>query len=179
MVELDLIGERFGLLLVIDRTEKRKNRSVVWRCKCDCGNWSEVTSDCLRRGKTKSCGCRKDLIRKRKPYKDASLNALICKYKHKARKKKIPFELSKEEFRNITSKNCFYCGVEPKQFDKNSGNFGIYVYNGIDRIDNEEGYVLDNCVPCCKTCNYAKNTLSINDFMAWIEQLVNYRNSLK
>ncbi len=55
------IGERFGSLTVIKRTEKGyKNNPSKWLCKCDCGNTSVVFTSNLTRGYTKSCGrCRK------------------------------------------------------------------------------------------------------------------------
>ena len=34
----NLIGQTFGKLLVIEETSLRKNKSVVWKCKCECGN---------------------------------------------------------------------------------------------------------------------------------------------
>lgn len=53
----NLTGKRFTRLVVINMTEERKNRYVVWNCRCDCGNYIEVPSDQLRGGYTKSCGC--------------------------------------------------------------------------------------------------------------------------
>jgi len=53
----DLTGQRFGKLLVLEITGERKNRQVVWRCLCDCGNISCVVSGNLVGGFTKSCGC--------------------------------------------------------------------------------------------------------------------------
>lgn len=53
----DLSGQRFGKLTAIEPTDKRVDRSVVWRCKCDCGNVCYVLARNLRRGSTKSCGC--------------------------------------------------------------------------------------------------------------------------
>jgi hypothetical protein len=53
----DITGERFGRLIAIKRTGKKKNNSQVWECKCDCGNICEVSSGTLRSGKTNSCGC--------------------------------------------------------------------------------------------------------------------------
>jgi hypothetical protein len=55
--KLDLIGQRFGRLLVIKEFGKAKNRSIEWLCKCDCGNETIVPSQRLRNGDTKSCGC--------------------------------------------------------------------------------------------------------------------------
>ena len=53
----DMTGQRFGKLTVLEKTDKRtSNRSVIWKCKCDCGNLCEVPRDSLIKG-TKSCGC--------------------------------------------------------------------------------------------------------------------------
>lgn len=54
----NIIGQRFGRLVVIEKTDKRTNkREVVWKCKCDCGQECETTSNRLSRGTVKSCGC--------------------------------------------------------------------------------------------------------------------------
>lgn len=62
----DITGQRFGRLIALEPTEKRKNRKLVWKCQCDCGNITYVASDKLILGKTKSCRClQKELISKR------------------------------------------------------------------------------------------------------------------
>ena len=58
----DLIGKRYGKLVVIDngKGKKRKNSSMITPtviCKCDCGNIVEVVKSRLKSGHTKSCGC--------------------------------------------------------------------------------------------------------------------------
>ena len=53
----DLTGQKFGKLLVIEKTPERKNRQVVWKCQCDCGNITYVVGQALRSGHTQSCGC--------------------------------------------------------------------------------------------------------------------------
>ena len=54
----DLTGRRFGKLLVLSPTEKRADGgSVVWKCRCDCGNVAEVSAQRLNCGKVRSCGC--------------------------------------------------------------------------------------------------------------------------
>jgi hypothetical protein len=53
---LQLIGKRFGRLVVIKRSGT-KYRQPLWSCKCDCGKEIKTTSCLLIRGKTKSCGC--------------------------------------------------------------------------------------------------------------------------
>lgn len=54
----DLKNQRFGRLLVVEETEKRTDGgSVVWKCKCDCGNFIEVSSKRLINNINISCGC--------------------------------------------------------------------------------------------------------------------------
>ena len=44
------------------------------------------------------------------------------------------------------------------------------MHNGIDRVDSTMGYAIDNCVPCCKTCNIAKHTMTTIEFAGWINR---------
>lgn len=59
LAENDLSGKRFGMLVAIEPTRERKYNSVVWRCKCDCGNEAFVRADYLREWRFSSCGCNK------------------------------------------------------------------------------------------------------------------------
>ena len=54
---LDLIGQRFGRLIAIEPTNLRSNKNVVWLCRCDCGNTTNVRATHLVSGATRSCGC--------------------------------------------------------------------------------------------------------------------------
>lgn len=53
----DISGKRFGKLVAIEPTEKRIGTSVVWKCRCSCGNECLVPASSLLSGGTKSCGC--------------------------------------------------------------------------------------------------------------------------
>lgn len=53
---IDLTGQRFGRLTVIERSDS-KNGRATWLCKCDCGNTKVISGVDLRRGTIKSCGC--------------------------------------------------------------------------------------------------------------------------
>ncbi len=54
----DLTGMRFGRLIALEPTQRRADHgSVVWRCRCDCGQTAEVPAGRLKRGKVLSCGC--------------------------------------------------------------------------------------------------------------------------
>lgn len=86
------------------------------------------------------------------------------------------FELSEEEFKRLTSSNCFYCDLKPNAIfvpHKSSGSSekarirASYIHNGIDRVNNNKGYTLDNCVTACSVCNYSKRLLSIEQWNKW------------
>lgn len=53
---IDLVGQRFGRLVVLQRAEAGRG-SVTWRCRCDCGTDAEITTAGLRHWNTSSCGC--------------------------------------------------------------------------------------------------------------------------
>lgn len=53
----DLTGQKFGKLTAIENTGKKINGKYVWKCLCDCGNYTEVHSANLKNGSVKSCGC--------------------------------------------------------------------------------------------------------------------------
>ncbi len=55
---LNLVGEKFNRFIVIDFSHVSGNRAY-WKCICDCGEKTTVSSTHLRSGHTKSCGCLK------------------------------------------------------------------------------------------------------------------------
>ena len=55
--KLNLVGQRFGKLLVIEETKERQYSKVVWKCQCDCGNIIYLNTTRLTQGNDISCGC--------------------------------------------------------------------------------------------------------------------------
>lgn len=57
-----LIGETYGKLTVIEEAKDSPKRKYqrCWLCKCDCGNYTIVTTCDLHSGNTQSCGCQKN-----------------------------------------------------------------------------------------------------------------------
>lgn len=56
---IDLTGQRFGRLLVLEYRRAGGGGAAYWRCLCDCGTEKLVTGGSLRRNNTRSCGCLK------------------------------------------------------------------------------------------------------------------------
>ena len=54
---IDMTGQRYGRLSVIEMAGHNKHRQRLWRCVCDCGETTEVIGHLLRYGQTQSCGC--------------------------------------------------------------------------------------------------------------------------
>lgn len=132
-----------------------------WKVLCDCGNVSIVYAKTLREKTSTSCGCSFKL----KPG-DSSRNNIYRQYKRDSPKRGLVFELTIDQFTKITSSNCYYCGIEPRQTNKNQERYmAPYLYNGIDRVDNDVGYVFENCVAACVDCNYMKRKRTLEEFV--------------
>jgi len=54
---IDLTGKVFGRLTVVKRVGRTKHKHTLWVCKCSCGNETTTTTQSLRSGSTRSCGC--------------------------------------------------------------------------------------------------------------------------
>jgi hypothetical protein len=169
-------GKRFGHLVALLPVSRSESGAALWKCKCDCGNETLRIPSSLVRWENHSCGyCEFDWMQQihRKPLGIASFNALYGQYRKNSKGRKINFDLTKDEFRKITSLNCYYCGIEPHQYYRSIHNSGDYIYNGVDRLDSSKGYISDNVVPCCGVCNRAKSDMTVNEFIIWIERIHN------
>lgn len=173
----DLTGKCFGRLTVLaisHFTYSGRSKTYHYICSCSCGKEKTVSASNLRSKNTTSCGCLcKETASKkqRKAPGQATFNAVFLTYKNTAKRNNRIFDLTKEQFKNITSEKCNYCKRLPKTEKHNIYGNGSYVYNGIDRVDNNLGYVLTNVVTCCNICNRAKGTLTLEEFKKWINDL--------
>ena len=96
-----------------------------------------------------------------------NINQSFSSYIKEAKRRNFEFKLSKDIFNNIVKQNCHYCNeinTEKK-------------FNGIDRIDSNNGYILENCVSCCSLCNYLKNKMPIDTFIKRVQHIVTYSTS--
>lgn len=86
-------------------------------------------------------------------------------YKSRAKNKKIDFELSFTQFDYMCKQNCTYC--DASCLEKSIG---------VDRVDNNEGYLITNSVPSCWDCNRSKSDMSLSEFKNQVDR---YRNTNK
>lgn len=183
---------RYGRLLVIEHKGRDNRNKHLWLCRCDCGNKKIVVSDNLSSGKSKSCGClKKEFLAKKGNqfglYKDRQIAMMKVQYSHLKRRHKqnkmngniLNFDI----FSELSKSKCKYCGIEySKEIEdrlnesksKKRLSNEVLKINGIDRVDNNIGYTKNNSVTCCKYCNFAKHTMSEDNFYKWIKRVYGY-----
>jgi len=76
------------------------------------------------------------------------------RFRNSATVRRIAQELTFEQFCDLTSKPCTYCG-----------RFSFNNVSGIDRANNSIGYTIENSVPCCSACNIMKQNLPTDIFL--------------
>ena len=161
------VGMKFGKITITNQYYlDRGNLRVDFTC--DCGN--KETNKVFRTVKTRTMcfNCSRIL-----PTGVGAFNMLWYSYTRSAKRRNLEFKLTKEKFKEIIQQNCFYCGGIPSNIMKSTG--GEYIYNGIDRRDNNIGYTLENCVPACKNCNFFKFQSSQSDFLNHVKKIYEYQ----
>jgi hypothetical protein len=178
-----IIGLKFGKLLVIKLSPKRAGlkKETVYHCLCDCGKKKKVLGCNLRAGRVSSCGClTKTPPNKNKNRRLALIKRLYSSMRSNGRNNKKGFDLSFNVFCLLISSDCFYCGEAPSNTLKDVNKFGLISqeelkYSGIDRANDNEGYTNENCVPCCKICNFCKGSMNKESFLSHIAKISHFR----
>jgi len=174
----------------------KKGRYFYQSCRCVCGTTRDVLVQNLKKQTSTNCGCNKPSrmrtlvernINKTKRVRlgFSGLRKVFNLYKIGARRRSYSWELSLEEFEQLTSSNCHYCKSPPDKISKcrskRATPEGIerssYRYNGVDRVDSAIGYIKTNVVSCCWACNKMKSTLSLDKFLETIKNI--YNNLIK
>lgn len=140
-IDLDLIGRRFGRLVVKSKTKKRnKDRRIIFKCLCDCGVYKLSDEKSLKQGHTKSCGC-------------LHAEGNRCTHKMKGTRTYRIWQCMKTRATNPnikSAKNYLLRGIgiceEWKKFENFYRDMGDAPDGlSIDRIDNDDGYYRENC----------------------------------
>lgn len=181
--KVDFVGVKCNKLTVISFVGKvkvisnGKNKYIpYWKCLCECGNTSIVSQYALVNKKTKSCGCALSTCKLgviRLPIYESQKRRVYKDYEQAAIKKGRIFNLTLEYFKELISEKCFYCDSPPLNIIYSGNKQILYKYNGVDRIDNNLGYVEGNVVTCCKNCNIAKHTMDKDKFLDLISKIYN------
>jgi len=84
-------------------------------------------------------------------------------YRYRANDKKFDFEITEQQFNEITTKDCYICGKKKSSEHR----------NGIDRYDSKLGYLFENCRSCCGECNYLKREYDYDNFIDKLKSINN------
>lgn len=196
----------FGKLTAIEKTlhknHQKGGRTTKWLFKCECGNIRISRASAVVKGFVRSCKeCTEKEYKsaqgargrnKRYEPKEASFRAKASNIKAHAKVRNIPWELTLEQASEILKMDCYFSGHPPsntyntfknrsakqtlKYEKENVLEQGEIFYNGIDRLNSGLGYTVENSVPCCTFCNIAKNDRPVEDFLIWLDQLVEFRS---
>jgi len=165
-------------LTVVKEAEPDQTGRKQFKFQCQCGNFVVAPW-----GTERSCGCAnfgRDGHRKQLEHNADYMPYWVYKkyasYRSGAKNAMREFTLTKDEFTKLITSPCFYCGDLPKPPEVEDKSIKIScAINGIDRVDNNEGYTPDNAVPCCKICQEAKMDRHVSVFLAWIEKVHAYQ----
>ncbi len=171
------INSKYGEWTVKSHPFKKGKRGIYYvQAKCSCGVERDVKKNNLLKGTSKSCGCKnKELLKKistgrkahnAKTKEQLAQQTLFYRYKWNAKEYNRLFTLTKKQFIDLIEGRCIYCNAE--RSNVHTTTRGKYFYNGIDRWDNNKGYIVGNTVSCCKRCNFMKKDLSGEEFMEHI-----------
>lgn len=142
--KIDLAGQRFGRLLVLNESRGRdRSGSVQWNCMCDCGTETVTAAQALRSGHTSSCGClRLDRLRGALVKHDACGTAAYVSWSammHRCNNKKA---INYEDYGGRGISVC----ERWHDFNNFLADMGEPSYGeSIDRIDNNGIYEPGNC----------------------------------
>lgn len=168
------IGEKKNSLTLIERNIKFVHYSSGgrWLSKflCDCGNaWIGREKTVLSEN-NKRCG-KGHVLTKDRSVEEIKVVDFFLIYKRGAINRGLCWELTLVEVDALINGDCFYCDSPPelriiRGERLKQGRLVMKAHiNGIDRMDNSMGYTKENCVSCCKTCNRAKHTMSVEAFL--------------
>jgi hypothetical protein len=167
----DLIGDRFGKLVVLNKQGRRGN-NTIWLCQCDCGNTKIVSRNYLTNGKSiKSCGCAilQNLHNAAwKGYGEIS-GSYWKVIRAGARSRKLSFEITIESaWEKFLSqgRKCAFTGIG-LNFVNHYCKDCVQQTASLDRIDSSKGYVSGNIQWVHKRINIMKMQLLPDDFIFW------------
>lgn len=179
----DIIGNCYELIEFIGGNN--------WSVKCiKCGKVQTQAMCNMKRHKSEECNyCKHPNATKNKAGGRGVLRHAIDEtyynyYKqrvesnnNKNSRKYKEWDLTLEDFTKLVHSDCLYCGKKPSKdnmWNKSGKRKTILEepeFNGIDRVDSNKGYIIENCVPCCTICNHMKNDLTTKEFFNHISIL--------
>ena len=148
---IDITGEKFGLLTVLELCEERGiTGDTLWKCQCECGNVCYVEKTHLTSGDTKSCGCLKHRTGKDNPNWKHELTDENRKYTRTV----SGYGRWKQQVKELANYTCDCCGYVGHEND------GIMRAHHLNSYDTHRDLAVDiaNGVCLCEHCHTTFHT---------------------
>lgn len=158
----DLRSRRFGYLVALEPSGK-KGGYIAWKCLCDCGNTSVVSSNSLTMGNTRSCGCQQRKRPHPRPRAISKEEFAHLYYSAKTRAKKSGLEFTISIYDIEVPLACPVLGLK---LEKSTTGKRVDSSPSLDRIDNSKGYTKDNTRVISWRANKLKSDASIEELEA-------------
>ena len=143
---IDLTGQRFGRLVVIERADNSADGRARWLCRCDCGQSKTVLGEHLKKGRTKSCGCAKSESSSKRFKKHGGRNSKLYRiWSNMKDRCNNPDCKVYSDYGGRGIKVCKEWIDDFSAFQKWALANGYKEGLTIDRKDNDKGYSPDNC----------------------------------
>lgn len=175
---IDITGNRYGKLFVVERLENTQRGVTVWKCLCDCGNYTTVRGSNLKSGAVKSCGCLKKTTKPSLRH-DMSNTRL---YRTWANMKRRCYTPSHKSYKDYGERGISVCDEWKDSFE----NFMKWALaNGytdeltIERKDTNGNYCPDNCEWILweeqqknrRSCRYIEHNGKVMTLTDWCKEL--------
>jgi hypothetical protein len=172
-------GDKHGRLTALRYTRRGGcAKAPYFLFRCECGKEKELNVYRVVNGLTKSCGCLRHqniaaIGRSRRlPNSEGAVRVLYMRCQCRASDRGFKFNLLYEDFKRLAVKPCHYCGqIRAQTPNKHHKNV---LFSGLDRVDSNLGYLLQNVVPCCRVCNTAKSAMTPAQFKFWLAETAQY-----
>ena len=171
------VGDVVGTIL-IDKKQIEPHyskTSTVFYGKCqECFSERRLTSShvgMILKGRGAGCHCSRRSTGTESEYKWRYQS-----YIQAAKKRGLNWNIDYKQFLDITQQNCYYCGIKSEMRPSHSKRWDFkFPMSGIDRMNSNRGYEMDNVVPCCSYCNQAKWDHDVQNFLLWIKRVYSHQ----
>ena len=147
------------------RHENHEKCAIYWmnyrtrRIEKEGNEYRKNNSLCAKNWRDKNPEKTKEINEKNK----ANNKCTLKNYKYSAYTRGIKWNIPDELALHLIASECHYC----KEFDE-------YNKTGIDRLENNIGYLENNVVSCCEMCNFMKKELDYNNYKKKIRHILSW-----
>mgnify|MGYP001611556026 FL=1 len=157
----DLTNRKFGRLIVLKDSGKRRYGNVLWLCRCDCGSRVELRGCALISHNTRSCGClKKDYINSLRTGFEGLTGSYWRNIVKHVKNKPMSFNINAEYAWQLFLAQKGQCALSGLTLDMPTSKGGNGNAASLDRIDSSKGYIKGNVQWVHRDINWMKGSLS-------------------